>query len=417
MNKSSLKIAIFAIALSFSGAIHAQFTGAGSGVFGFLSLPASSRMTALGGTNVSVRDGDISMAMSNPALLGEMTDKNLQLNFCYYMPGTMFGSVLYGHNFGRSSWDATAGPEKPNYFAVGVHYLDYGKMKYADSDGNLTGGTFGARDILLDGIYARQLGPLFTIGTTLKAVVSNYESYNSFALGADIGGHFQTADSALQVGISLQNIGWQLVGFYSAEGGRPREMLPLNLQVGISYRIPKIPLRFGMTIHNLQSPKLGYDYTNPYTSPLTGEKESTDIKTVDMVFRHTIFFLDIVDRSDKYYLTLSYNHRRRMEMVLTDQRSMAGFALGGGIRLKGYHVGFSLTQLNRSNLSYHVSLGLDINDLMDNRAEKAVRQKMTDEERAELKAREKAERAARRAREREERAKAQEEFTRKLQGL
>ena len=79
-----------------------QYAGSGSSVFTFMDLPVSSRLNALGGSNVSIRDGDVSMAMCNPALLGEMTDKVLQLNYSYYLPGTMFGSVLYGHNFGRS---------------------------------------------------------------------------------------------------------------------------------------------------------------------------------------------------------------------------------------------------------------------------------------------------------------------------
>ena len=67
-----------------------------------MSLPVSSRLNALGGSNVSLSDGDISMGMCNPALLHASTHRTLQLNFSYYLPGTMFGSVLYGHNFGEA---------------------------------------------------------------------------------------------------------------------------------------------------------------------------------------------------------------------------------------------------------------------------------------------------------------------------
>ena len=94
-------------------------------MFHFLDLPVSSRINALGGDNVAIADGDISMAFMNPALLTVHTDKVLQLNYAYYLAGTMFGSVLYGHNY------------KDNYFAAGVHYLDYGNMAYADENGNL----------------------------------------------------------------------------------------------------------------------------------------------------------------------------------------------------------------------------------------------------------------------------------------
>ena len=49
--------------------LQAQIKGAGSSVFHFLNLPASSRLNALGGENVAIADDDISMAFINPALL------------------------------------------------------------------------------------------------------------------------------------------------------------------------------------------------------------------------------------------------------------------------------------------------------------------------------------------------------------
>lgn len=365
MRKYTLHIALFALLLVLPVSSFAQYMGSGSSVFSFLDLPVSSRMNALGGTNVSVRDGDISMAMNNPALLGEMTDKVLSLNFAYYLPGTMFGSALYGHNFGRTKVELHPDePDKPNYFAVGIHYLDYGRMKYADVQGNLTGGSFSARDILIDIMYARQLGKMFSIGVTLKPIISNYESYTSFALGADIGAHYQMPDSSLQIGLSLQNVGWQLKGFYSAEGGQHTEMLPLNLQLGLSYRVPHAPLRFHVTFHNIQSPKLGYGYTNPPKDGLTGETVSTSIKGVDMFFRHTIFALDIVPKNDRFYLTVSYNHRRRQEMHILDQRSIAGFAFGAGVRISKFRLGFALSQATKSTFTYQASFALDINSLL-----------------------------------------------------
>lgn len=348
--------------------VQAQYTGSGSSVFTFLGLPVSSRLNALGGSNVSVRDGDISMAMNNPALLGAMTDNVLQLNYSYYLPGTMFGSVLYGHNFGRSKiekpYSGEGQPDKPNYFAVGIHYLDYGRMEYADSDGTLTGGSFTAKDILIDMMYARQLGEMFSVGVTLKPVYSIYESYHSFALGADVGAHFQLRDSTFQLGLSLQNIGWQVKGFYSDEGGSNHEMLPINLQLGFSYRFAHAPIRFSMTIHNLQQWNLGYEHTNAAISILTGETVSTKVQWYDMLFRHTIFAIDIVPKSERFYLTLSYNHRRRAEMNLTDQRSIAGFAFGAGVRIYKFRLGFAMSQLTKSNFSYQVGLSLDINSML-----------------------------------------------------
>ena len=364
--KTYITISILCFALCTQ--MQAQVSSAGRSVFSFMSLPTSSRINALGGSNVSLSDGDISMGMCNPALLHANSHMVLQLNYLYYLPGTMFGSALYGHNFGRSKIEKPfAGegePDKPNYFAVGIHYLDYGRMQYADENGNLTGGQFGARDILIDVMYARQLGRMFKVGVTLKPVYSIYESYSSFAIGADIGAHFQSPDSTFQMGLVLQNIGWQLKGFYSSEDGSAREMLPLNLQLGLTYRIKHAPLRFHMQIHNMQTWYLNYEWTSLDKSPTTGDIIPHDIKWYDMMFRHTIFSIEVVPKSEKFYIALSYNHRRRAELNLIDQKSLAGFSLGAGVKIKQARVGFAISQLTKSNFSYQVGLTLDINSLL-----------------------------------------------------
>ena len=318
--------------------LRAQIKGAGSGVFNFLNLPASSRLNALGGENVAISDDDISMAFVNPALLTAHTDKVLQLNYAYYLAGTMFGSVMYGHNY------------QDNYFGAAVHYLDYGQMQYADEMGNLSGLNFTAKDICINLMYARQLGPHFRVGATLKPIFSVYERYTSFALGADIGGHFQTADSTFQMGLALRNIGWQLKAFYEEDFGQHTEMLPINLELGLSYRLTHAPLRFSLTAHNLQR----------WNIAPVGE----EVKWYDMLFRHTIWAIDIVPKSDKFYLTLSYNHRRQTEMNLTDVRSLAGFAFGAGIKIYKFRLGFAMSQYTKSNFTYQVSLSTDINSFM-----------------------------------------------------
>lgn len=342
-------------------AVQAQIQGAGSSVFHFLGLPASSRLNALGGENVAIADGDISMAFVNPALLTASTDNVLQLNYAYYLAGTMFGSAMYGHNFGRSKierpYTGSGEPDKPNYFAVGIHYLDYGTMRYADENGNLTGGTFSARDICINAMYARQLGPYFTVGVTLKPIYSIYEAYSSFALGADVGGHYQTADSALHVGLALRNIGWQMKAFYSEESGQHTEMLPLNLELGLSYRLAHAPIRFSLTIHNMQKWYIGVPQE-------VTEKTNKVKEGFDMAFRHTIWAIDIVPRSNKYYLTLSYNHRLHQEMNMSETFSLSGFAAGVGVNIYKFRLGFAVSQYSRSNLTYQVSLSTDINSFM-----------------------------------------------------
>ena len=97
---------------------------------------------------------------------------------------------------------------------------------------------------------------------------------------------------------------------------------------------------------------------------MTGELETGEVKWYDMLFRHTIFAIDVVPKSERFYLTLSYNHRRRAEMNLTDQRSLAGFAIGAGVRIYKFRLGFAMSQMTRNNFSYQVGVSLDINSML-----------------------------------------------------
>ena len=324
--------------LVLSAPLKAQIDGAGSSVYHFLNLPISSRLNALGGENVAIADGDVSMSFVNPALLTSQTDKVLQFNYAYYLAGTMFGSAVYGHNY------------RDNYFAASAHYLDYGLMDYADADGNLLGGTFTAKDICVNLTYARQLSPMFRVGVTLKPIFGVYERHTSFALGADVGGHFQTKDSTFQMGLVLRNIGWQLKGFYDEDYNQNTEMLPMNLEFGLSYRLAHAPLRFSMTLHNLQC----WDI-----API-----GTEVSWYDMLFRHTIWAIDIVPKSERFYLTVSYNHRRQSEMTMDGVRSLAGFAFGAGLKVYKLRLGFAMSQYTKSNFTYQLSLAMDINSFL-----------------------------------------------------
>lgn len=356
------------------------YASAAGSNFAVLDIPTSARLNALGGTNVALRDGDLSFALQNPALLCPQTDKMIQLGYAFIGQGLHFATALYGHNFSDNVKLEKDNPEieKNNYFGVGLHYLDYGKMQYADEFGNQDINlTFSAKDICIDIMYARQLGEMFSVGVSLRPVYSIYEAYSSFSLGADIGGHFQTRDKQFQLGLSLQNIGWQLKGFYTDENGtQHREMLPINLALGLNYKFGHAPIRLHMTIHNMQTWAINYSMNGKETYVLKTKKGMTTdewklaqdngaVMWYDMAFRHCIFGLDIVPKSERFYLSLSYNHRRRMEMRDNiDKMSLAGFALGAGIKIKMVQLGFGMSQFARNNFTYQVTLQMDINQML-----------------------------------------------------
>ncbi len=322
---------------------------AGKGVFQFLNLPVSSRLAALGGTNVSISDSDLNFSLQNPALLTAGTHNMISFNYSLYLADIMYGSAIYGHNY------------KNNYFAAGIHYIDYGTFDGMDEVGNPTG-TFTAKDFSMNLIYARHLNEMFTVGATLKPIYSAYERYSSFALAADIGAHFQTTNKLFSMGLVFRNMGVQLKGYYDhIDGTQHREPLPFDIQLGMSGKFKHAPIRLSMTLNNLHRWDLSYQETNQPESHFgTDEQEPKKAaQFFDMAFRHAIFAVDI-SPTKNMYLTVSYNHRRRMEMAMENFKSISGFAFGAGIKIYKFHVGFGMSQLQQGHSAYQFSLSTSL---------------------------------------------------------
>ena len=157
----------------------------------------------------------------------------------------------------------------------------------------------------------------------------------------------------------MQNIGWQLKGFYSDEYGQKLASLPLNLQLGLSYKLAHAPLRFSLTIHNMQTWNLSYVGIDEKQA--NNKSQDTWYNTL---FSHTVWAVDIVPKKDVFWLTVSYNHRRRREMAIQDQFSLAGLAIGTGFHVKGVRIGAAFSQYTRGNFTFQTSISLHINELM-----------------------------------------------------
>ncbi|NCA78640.1 MAG: type IX secretion system protein PorQ [Sphingobacteriia bacterium] len=323
------------------------FGQAGKDTYQFLNLPTSARIAAFGGSNVSLRDSDINFSFQNPALLTAKTHNMLSLNYASYLAGINFGSAIYGRNFG-----------KKNYMAFGIHYIDYGTFLETDVTDQVLG-EFTAKDFAINIMYARQLPKGFTVGATLKPIYSVYERYTSFGVALDLGANYTNDSIMFSAGLAIRNLGFQFTGYYSIDGQQHRESLPLDIQLGISQKLWHAPLRFSMTIHNIQQWDLGFRKEEAGEEVVSTNSKAADI--IDMMFRHTIFTIEILPTKN-FYIVASYNHRRRMEMNVPDFKTAAGFSFGAGIKIYKFHVGFSLTPYQVGNLSYHFTLSTGLSE-------------------------------------------------------
>ncbi|MFA6581651.1 MAG: type IX secretion system protein PorQ [Paludibacter sp.] len=325
------------------------FSQAGTGVYQFLDLPVSSRLAALGSKNISLNDNDINFAFQNPALLTAGTNNVIGINIANYLADIQFGSAVYGHTFGQN-----------NYFALGIQYVDYGSfMGYNEL--NDSTGAFAAKDYAISLVYARPLTENITVGATLKPVYSAYERYTSFGMAMDFGANYNNPKNLFSAGLVFRNIGTQFKGYYSEEGNQHLEPLPFDIQLGLSKKFLHAPLRFSLTLDNLQHWDLSYNSTNQPVTDLISTTTTTKISFVDMAFRHAIIAVEFVP-SNNFYLAAAFNHRHQVEMSMPGFKSTAGFSFGGGIKIYKFHVGFGMTQFQVGNYSYQFSFSTALNE-------------------------------------------------------
>lgn len=316
----------------------------GSSVYSFLDLPVSSRIAALGGSNVSLRDNDISFAFRNPALLTDENSKQVGFSFARYLAGIKFGSAMYGISLNDK-----------HLLAAGIQYIDYGSFTETDEvNGEL--GTFSAKDMALYVVYKYKINDRMSVGGTFKPVFSSYERYTSYGVAVDAGFSYAVPEKYFYAGLTIRNLGTQLKGYYSTSEGQHYEKLPFQIEAGISKKLDHAPFRFSLTLHNLQKWNLNY---------LSGENVDEDltkkISFADMAFRHTIVSAEFVPGKN-FYLIASYNHRRHSELLMTGFKSMAGFSFGGGIKLYKFHVGYGMTTFQTGLTAHQFSVTTSLND-------------------------------------------------------
>jgi len=320
------------------------FSQAGKGVYQFLDLPVSSRIAAMGGTNVSLKDNDINFSFCNPSLLTDKTNNFLSLSMANYLSDIQYGSAVFGKNF-----------KNKHYMAFGVQYVDYGTFQEATEENQIIG-EFTAKDMALYVMYAYPLTEKISVGGTFKPIYSAYERYSSFGVAIDAGVSYNDPTSFFSAGLVLRNIGSQIKGYYSDEEGQHYEPLPFNIQLGITKKLAYAPLRFTGTFHNLQHWDLSYA-----SSTSSSLDETKDIGFFDMALRHFIFNAEFIP-SNNFYLTLGYNFRRAKEMKVEDFKSQAGLSFGGGIKLYKFHVGFGMSTYQVGNSVYQFSLGTSLSE-------------------------------------------------------
>lgn len=303
----------------------------GTTVFPFLRLPHSAHAAALGGENITTIADDLTLAFHNPALLSNVADRTLNLNFTSYIEGSKVASAAFSRQFGeRSAWAAT------------VQYMDYGDITETDINNNELGQT-SAKDMAIMGTYNYLLSERWSGGVTAKLIHGNYAEYTSFAIGVDLGVNYFDAEKDFSASLVLKNLGGQVKSF-----DNEHEKLPLNMQVGFTKRLAHAPIRLSVTLDDLTH------WESAYYNP-----EEKDISFGDLLLNHMVLGVEITP-SDRFYLAAGYNCKRGHELKADGGSKWTGVTLGGGLQLKRIKLGAAYANYHTaaSSLVLNFSMGL-----------------------------------------------------------
>ncbi|GHU63672.1 hypothetical protein FACS1894123_06900 [Bacteroidia bacterium] len=304
----------------------------GKSTFDFLQLPTSVHAAALGGTNISIIENDLSLVFQNPALLGQEMSKNLNVNYLSYIADIGIGSVAYANALGeRSTW------------GVGVNYSNYGKMTETTEDQQILG-DLNASDMCGNLFFSRDLTDRIRGGVTAKVIYSNYAHNTAIGLGVDLGLSYYNSENNLSVGLTGKNLGRQ-VKSYEEE----LSSLPWDIQLGVSQKLSHAPIRYSITGIYLNQWKF-YD--------LQGEKDGFSTA----FFKHLVFGVDFLP-SENLWIGLGYNVKRSSDLSLTEGNKMAGFSIGAGIKVKAFSVGCSLGAYHPSTTSFMVNVSTSLSEM------------------------------------------------------
>jgi hypothetical protein len=336
-------IALVLLAFLFVNASIAQLGG--QQMFSSLSIPASARESALGGSMLAMKDGDINLAFRNPSLLDSATANKVAIGYIDYFAKTNTGVFGYARNITPKM---TA--------ALGVQYLGHGQMDETDELGNVIG-QFSASDFTAGLGVGYRLDSLFNLGAGVKMVYSTLANYYATGLLVDLSATYVHPKKNFSASIVLNNAGFVLRSYVEDQ----KSDVPVNLAIGFVKRLAHAPLRFNLVIDHLERWNLIYEeeaeaVIDPVTGIVIEDKGPT---FSDQLMRHMQFGVEIL-LSQNFHFRLGYDYGRRKEMSLTDKPGMSGFSYGFGFKVARFQLSYGRAIYHLAGPSNHFSISTSL---------------------------------------------------------
>lgn len=333
---------VLAVFILFLGSLSFGQIG-GQSVYQFLNLVTSPRQAALGGKTITIFDDDVNQAHFNPATINPEMDNHLALNYGSYFGEVSYGTASYAYTYDRHL----------QTFHIGINYVNYGKFEGRDEAGELTSDFTGSEAALSFGYSYNIPNSDFYIGTNGKIITSNLERYSSFGGAFDIGTLYIDEQNDINYALVARNIGVQFTTYAG-----DKEKLPFELLIGISQELENVPIRWHITMENLQQWQVAFSNPARAVGSIDGGSTPEKVSFFNNALRHMVLGAELFPKKG-FNLRLGYNFRRGEELRILEQRNFSGISLGFGLKIKKIKFNYSYS---RYTLAGNTSLfGLTIN--------------------------------------------------------
>ena len=315
----------------------------GKYIYQFLNLVTSPRQAALGGKTITIYDDDVNQAHFNPATINPEMDNHLAINYGSYFGEVTYGTASYAYTYDRHL----------QTFQVGINYVNYGKFEGYDENGQATSQFTGSETAISFGYSYNVPSTNLFVGASGKLISSTLESYNSIGGAVDLGAIYIDEANDVNWALVVRNIGTQFTTYNGLS-----EKLPLEIMAGVSQELENVPIRWHLTLDNMQQWNISFSNPNQAQTSLDGSTIEKKTSIFGNALRHTVFGVELFPKKS-FNLRLGYNFRRAEELKILDQRNFSGISVGFGLKFNKIKFNYSYS---RYTLAGNTSLfGLTIN--------------------------------------------------------
>ena len=324
-----------------------------NGLYRALTDANSARVVALGGLPLPMHDGDLQTVVFNPSSISPEMNNQMVLSYVGdFNIGTNFATAQYSHTF-----------DKLGSFAASVQYYNYGSMQYVSESGNVDGSTFNVSDYAVTLGWGRELTDKWSIGANLKYAGVQYESGQAGALGVDVAATYWSY-SNWAFTLTARNIGRQI---YSRELNVTNKWLPFSVDFMASKKLNHLPLTIILGYKDIQHwNKL---YKDPldlsgYYDPITGQYQepSKASRFFTNLGCHLVVGGELA-LGKNLFLRASYNYETFRNMGVPEKRSLVGFSVGFGVRIKAFQIDYARSRNNIVGSPNFLTLRVDLSKL------------------------------------------------------